>query len=144
MYATNRDEAIEIMNDGFLKVFKYIKKYDQKKPFKPWLKTIMIHSGVDYFNKNKKQSQEVELTEAMNKSVNETALDSISYDEVLEMIQKLPDRYRTVFNLIAIEGYTHREVAEMLGISQGTSKSNYARAKHKLQEYLNLFFEIEK
>ena len=75
----------------------------------------------------------------------ETAImDQINYEEMLVLVRKLPDAYRTVFNLIAIEGYKHREVSVMLNISEGTSKSNYNRAKKKLQEYLNIYFEIQK
>ena len=71
-------------------------------------------------------------------------MDKINYEEMLVLVRKLPDAYRTVFNLIAIEGYKHREVSVMLNISEGTSKSNYNRAKKKLQEYLNIYFEIQK
>lgn len=141
-YAGTREEAVEIMNDGFLKVFRYIKKFDAERPFQPWLRRILINCSINHFKKQNKQVLQVELEEARNSSSQETQLDAISYQEMLELVRKLSPAYRTVFNLYAIEGYKHEEIARQLGISVGTSKSNYAKAKRKLQEYLNTFFEV--
>lgn len=87
---------------------------------------------------------QVDLEEAMGTASQETQLDTISYEEMLELIRKLSPAYRTVFNLYAVEGFKHEEIAAKLGISVGTSKSNYAKAKRKLQEYLIMFFEVDK
>jgi RNA polymerase sigma factor (sigma-70 family) len=142
-YSNSREDAVEIMNDGFMKIFTYIRKFDTKKAFLPWLRKIMINNSIDHFNKYKRQLDETELAEAIEQTINSSVIDSISYDEMLELVRKLPPAYRVVFNLIAIEGYKHHEVAELLGISIGTSKSNYARAKKKLQEFLFPHFEAE-
>ncbi|UZR96559.1 RNA polymerase sigma factor [Chondrinema litorale] len=142
-YANSKAEAQEMMNDGFLKVFKYIKKFDELRPFKPWLKTILLNAAIDHLKKHSKALEEVELEEGINESVKDSIIESITYDEMLEIVRKLPTAYRTVFNLRAIEGYQHDEIARMLKISVGTSKSNYARAKKKLQIHLNAYFEVE-
>jgi len=142
-YVGNRDQALEIVNDGFMKVFQYLKSFDLNKPFKPWLKRIMVNSAIDNFNRNKKQESELDLEEAFAKADESSVIDEMSYDEMLELVMTLPNAYRTVFNLIAVEGYKHHEVAKMLDISVGTSKSNYARAKKKLQESLKTYFEVE-
>ena len=143
-YANSREDAVEIMNDGFMKIFRYIKNFDTTKSFLPWLKKIMINNSIDHFHKNKKRIDETELSEAIEQTIDNAVIDSISYDEMLEIVRKLPPAYRVVFNLIAIEGYKHHEVARLLGISSGTSKSNYARARKKLQEYLFPLFNAEK
>lgn len=141
-YANSLEEAQEIMNDGFMKVFQYIKKFDTLRPFKPWLKRILLNTSIDYFHKHRSKLEEVELEEGINETDDQSALDLISYEEMLDLVRKLPPVYRTVFNLRAIEGYKHEEIAEMLKISVGTSKSNYARAKEKLKKYLNTYFEV--
>lgn len=132
------------MNDGFVKAFKYLKNFDMDKSFHPWLRRILINCSIDHFKKENKHLLQVELEEASGAESHETQLDLITYDEMLEVVRKLSPAYRTVFNLHAIEGYKHEEIAEKLGISVGTSKSNYAKAKKKLQEYMNMFFEVDK
>ncbi len=141
-YASSRDDAVEIMNDGFFKVFKYIDSYSMSVPFEPWLKRIMINCSIDWFRRTEKRAKENDLRLAQHIAEKPAVLEAISYDEMLELVRQLSDAYRTVFNLIAIEGYTHHEVAEMLDISIGTSKSNYARAKRKLQELLKEYFGV--
>jgi len=139
-YANNKEDAVEILNDSFLKVFKYINTFDSNKPFKVWLRRILINSSIDHFKKNRQGLNEVDIDEA--KEASEMNAESIEYQELLLIVQKLPQAYRTVFNLKAIEGYTHEEIAELLGIAVGTSKSNYAKAKKQLQGYLNNYFEV--
>jgi RNA polymerase sigma factor (sigma-70 family) len=141
-YSNSKEEAQEIMNDGFMKVFQYINKFDLNRSFRPWLKKLLVNCAVDYFHKHHKHQQQVGLEQGTNASVDDSVLDSISYNEMLELVRKLPPAYRTVFNLHAIEGFKHEEIAKMLDISEGTSKSNYARAKEKLQKHLNHYFEV--
>ncbi|MEO9477029.1 MAG: sigma-70 family RNA polymerase sigma factor [Cyclobacteriaceae bacterium] len=143
-YAESREDAVEVMNDGFLKVFKYIKSFDTEKPFKPWIRQIMINCTLDHIKKNQIRIEQMEMEAGIKELVKETQLDNISYDEILEVIRQLPLAYRTVFNLHAIEGFKHEEVAEMLGINVGTSKSNYFKAKKKLQLLLKEHFEVER
>lgn len=142
-YTKSREDAVEIMNDGFMNVFRYIDSFDLEKPFKPWLKRIMINSAIDHIKKNHKIKDMESLDTGMVLPVEEENLDSVSYEDLIEMIRKLPPAYATVFNMRAIEGYKHEEVAEILGISVGSSKSNYAKAKAKLQEYLAIYFGVK-
>ncbi len=143
-YANYHEEAQEIMNDGFLKVFKHMNSFDESKDFKPWLRKILINVSIDHFKKMEKKIEEhwVGLEKEMY-NVKSDEQDQLSYQEVLMLIRKLPPAYRTVFNLRAIEGYTHEEIATQLGISVGTSKSNYARAREKLKNALGALFIVE-
>jgi RNA polymerase sigma-70 factor (ECF subfamily) len=142
-YTNNQDDAIEILNDGFLKVFKEIYRYkpaytDVVSSFKGWLRKIMVYTAIDHFRKNHKHQFTTDLDNGVIQvaSRTEDALDRISYDEIIRSIQDLTPGYRTVFNLFIIEGFTHEEISEKLGISIGTSKSNLAKARRQLQKIL--------
>lgn len=139
-YARNREDAVEMMNDGFLSVFTYIRKFDSNRPFKPWLKRIMINSAIDHLKKYRSPETE-SLDEGLKVFRDGTLLDHMNYNDLITIIGKLPPAYRAVFSLHALEGYKHEEVAEMLNIQVGTSKSNYSRALVKLQEYLTVYFD---
>ncbi|MCQ6960249.1 RNA polymerase sigma factor [Mucilaginibacter aquariorum] len=132
-YATNRYEASEIMNQGFYKVFKNLTKYDITKPFKAWLGRIMVNTSIDYYRSNLKIAYTEELEKAEHINDTELADRNLNYNELLDMIGQLPRAYRTIFNLFAIEGYTHEEIGDMLNISTGTSKSNLHKAREKLK-----------
>lgn len=137
-YSNSRDEAAQLFNDAFMKVFTNIKTYDTSKPFKPWLRKIIVNTSINHFHKTntkKIRLQNLELkTDGIR--IEETITSGMAYDEIIEMVQKLTPAYRTVFNLYVIEGYKHREIADMLGISIGSSKSNLAKAKQNLQTML--------
>lgn len=135
-YAGNRDEAAEVMNQGFFKVFTNIEKFDEAKPFKAWLGRIMMNASIDHYRANLKMAYTDDLEKAEDISDNNLPDRKINYDQLLEMVQQLPQAYRTVFNLFAIEGYGHDEIGEMLGISSGTSKSNLHKARQKLKEMI--------
>lgn len=139
-YAENRDEAVELLNEAFMKIFTNLKQFDFSKPFKPWLRKILINTCINNFKK-KKTIFASELDEAINQSTPEEILSDISYQEILIMIRKLTPAYRTVFNLYVIEGYKHDEIANMLDISVGTSKSNLSKAKKNLQVILQDYFK---
>ncbi|WP_295664473.1 sigma-70 family RNA polymerase sigma factor [uncultured Mucilaginibacter sp.] len=135
-YAGNRYEAAEIMNTGFFKVMTNIQKYDNNKPFKAWLGRIMMNTSIDYYRANLKVAYTEELDHAIHIGEREVATSKLGYDELLLLIQRLPEAYRTVFNLFAIDGYTHEEIGELLGINPGTSKSNLHKARQKLQRMI--------
>lgn len=136
-YTDSREEAAEVLNDAFMKVFDNIKKFDLERPFKPWLRRIIINTAVNHFHKHKKDLELEELEAAGNKAVSEeTIISGISYEEIIDMVQQLSPAYRTIFNLYVIEDFTHKEIAEMLGISEGTSKSNLSKAKRNLRSIL--------
>ncbi|RFZ91920.1 sigma-70 family RNA polymerase sigma factor [Mucilaginibacter conchicola] len=132
-YANNRYEASEVLNQGFFKVFKNLEKYDRAKPFKAWLGRIMVNASIDYYRSNLKVAYTEELDKAEHINDTDYADKNLSYNELLDMIARLPRAYRTIFNLFAIEGYTHEEIGEMLNISTGTSKSNLHKAREKLK-----------
>jgi RNA polymerase sigma-70 factor (ECF subfamily) len=136
-YAANRDEAVGILNDGFMKVFTHLDQYDRGRPFNAWFRKILINGALNHHKKNEKHSHQVGLEmipEVPDIRVN--ALDELEYNDMVRVVQSLPSAYRTVFNLYVMEGYTHEEIAEMLEISIGTSKSNLSRARLKLRKML--------
>ena len=132
-YTNNREEAAEVMNQGFYKVFTRIDTYDRARPFKAWLGKIMMNVSIDYYRANLKMAYTEDLDHAEHVSNGDLADKKLNYDDLLAMVQKLPNAYRTVFNLFAIEGYSHDEIGEMLNISSGTSKSNLHKARQKLK-----------
>jgi len=136
-YADSRDEAVQILNDAFMKVFENIRKYNEHEPFKPWLRQIIVNTAINHFHKNKKIREMEYLDESGDElSVGESIISGINYDEIVELVQRLTPSYRTVFNLYVIEGFKHEEIAEKLGISVGTSKSNLFKAKRNLRTML--------
>jgi RNA polymerase sigma-70 factor (ECF subfamily) len=132
-YVDNEQEVDEIINDGFLKVFNNLSKYDHSKPFKIWFKAIIINAAIDYYRKNKKHANQVSIDYIEIINEDEDIISKISAQEILNLVQKLPPTYRMVFSLYVIDGYNHREIGEMLGIQEGTSKSNLQDARKKLQ-----------
>ncbi len=133
-YGKNREEAVEILNDAFLKAFSHLDKYDPAFAFKPWLRRILIHSAIDYHRAHHKFPEHTDLQAAAELAGDEMPLFSLSPEEdVLPLVQALPPTYRTVFNLFVMEECSHFEIAEMLGISVSTSRSNLTRAKEKLR-----------
>lgn len=136
-YAGNRYEAAEIMNQGYFKVFKNVGKYDLNKPFKAWVGRIMMNTSIDYYRANLKQAYMEDLDKAENISDGELADRKINYDDLLAMVQQLPHAYRSVFNLFVIDGYSHEEIAGLLHIHEGTSKSNLFKARQKLQQMIH-------
>jgi RNA polymerase sigma factor (sigma-70 family) len=135
-YAGNRDEAAEVMNQGFFKVFTHIESYDMERPFKAWLGKIMMNVSIDFYRANLKMAYTEDLDKAEHISDGELVDKNLNYNDLLAMVQKLPQAYRTVFNLFAIEGYSHDEIGVMLNINAGTSKSNLHKARQKLKQMI--------
>jgi RNA polymerase sigma factor (sigma-70 family) len=132
-YAGNRDEAAEVMNQGFFKVFTHIESYDITRPFKAWLGKIMMNVSIDFYRANLKMAYTEDIESAEHISDGEMVDKNLNYNDLLKMVQQLPQAYRTVFNLFAIEGYSHEEIGSMLNINVGTSKSNLHKARQKLK-----------
>ncbi|TCD10845.1 sigma-70 family RNA polymerase sigma factor [Pedobacter frigidisoli] len=137
-YANDRLDAAGILNDGFFKAFKNISKYEPAKAFMPWLGRIITNTAIDYYRANLKFADHVDLEDHENISQVSSVYDKLAYNDLLALVQKLSPAYRTVFNLYAIDGYTHEEISETLKISIGTSKSNLFKARQKLQEMLKV------
>jgi len=137
-YVRNEGEAMEIVNDSFLNIFKKIETFDLSRPFEPWLKRILINNSINHLKKNSKYTP-IEIEEYTNlesNSVENTGLHNLSYRELMGLIQELTPAYKAVFNMFAIDGYSHEEIAEQLGISVNTSKSNLSRAREVLRKKL--------
>lgn len=142
-YCHNPDDAIEVTNDGFLKVFKTIGNFSPKyenieASLMGWIKSIMIFTAIDNFRKNNRYNQQQDIDEVHYniKDNDETSIDIMSYKEIIELVQKLSPVYRTVFNLYVIDGFKHEEIAAQLNITVGTSKSNLAKARINIQKML--------
>ncbi len=136
-YARNRESAMEMLNDGFLKVFLKIDQYNSEFAFKPWLRRILINAAIDHYRKYEEKKVDTFSSEEVegNPSYN-IALDHLEFDDLLQFMQKLPAAYQMVFNLYVVEGLTHAEIAAQLGTSVGTSKSNLSKARQKIKEML--------
>ncbi|MEB2783052.1 RNA polymerase sigma factor [Algoriphagus persicinus] len=136
-YNTNREGAKEILHDGFMVLFTDPKKFNPELPFKPWFRKVLVNLCINYYKKHQRQGHETGFEFIPeSKDSQPSALDDMQYDELAQLIQRLPTAYRTVFNLYILDGYNHEEIAKMLGISIGTSKSNLSRAREKLRELL--------
>ena len=142
-YTNKQDDTVEILNDGFLKIFKELHHYkpayaDVISSFKGWLRKIMVYTAIDHFRKYHKHRMVTQLDDVVYQlpSLTEDALEKISYEEIIGAVQRLSPAYRTVFNLFVIDGLSHDEIARHLEISVGTSKSNLFKARLKLQKIL--------
>src|SRR5436190_6020694 len=143
IYTNSYEDSVEILNDGFLKIFKEIYRYqpayaDHILSFKGWLRKIMLYTGIDHFRKNHKHRfiKELDNEVIQLSAADEDALDRISHNEIVKSMQKLTPGYRIIFNLFIIENFSHEEISKRLGISIGTSKSNLARGRKQLQKIL--------
>jgi len=141
-YSYSRDEAVEILNDSFIKVFDNVKKFDDDLSFKPWLRRILINTSIDFYRKNKKQNQNQVLIDNLNIDYDVGVLEKLNIDDILKILNDLPDIYRLTFNLYEIEGYSHNEISKMLNVTESTSRSNLTRAKQMLRLSYQKHFEI--
>jgi RNA polymerase sigma-70 factor (ECF subfamily) len=137
-YTRNEEDAIEVLHNGFLKVFKHIATYDPSKAsLYTWIKTIMVNSAIDFIRSQQKFKNNITLTETHDiAGMDNEAIQRMGTTELLQLIKKLPQATQTVFNLYVVEGYNHREIGEILGISDGTSKWHLSEARKQLQQLL--------
>ncbi|MBI4944794.1 MAG: RNA polymerase sigma factor [Bacteroidetes bacterium] len=142
-YANNRAEAEDVLQDGFVKIFFNIKQYNGTGSFEGWMKRIIINTAISNYRANLKHYYHMDVEDIKKTEIDETSIDTseFSREELLKIISNLPEGFRVVFNLYAVEGYKHKEIAEMLGIDIGTSKSQYSRAKALIQKKL---YELSK
>ena len=142
-YTQDEDRLISIVNDGFLRVFKQINKYEGKGSFEGWIRRIVFHSISDHFRKDSRYLKFL-IFEERDSNFKSQSLSQLYFDDLLTLIQKLPDKTQAVFTLFAIEGYTHEEIGKSLGMSSGTSKWHVSEARKKLKAALkNLSKEIK-
>ena len=138
-YARNTLEADDLLQEGFIRVFTFLKDYRDQGSLEGWVRRTFVNTALNYYNQRSKDHAEVSIdkADADHHPVDENAIDQMSANELLDLIRKLPEGYRMVFNLYVIEGYTHQEIAGMLGITESTSKSQLSRARLSLQHRIN-------
>ncbi|AHM58974.1 sigma-70 family RNA polymerase sigma factor [Flammeovirgaceae bacterium 311] len=136
-YARDKDMAQDILQDSFVKVFLKISTFEKGNSLEGWIRRVVTNTAIDYFRQSRKLNNFIELEEAHSERLSDDSINkAINVEEILYFLRKLPEGARIIFNLYAIEGYTHKEIADRLSISEGTSKSQYSRAKSILQGYL--------
>lgn len=136
-FAHNREDAEDMLQEGFIKVFSQIHTFENRGAFEGWIRRIIVHTCINILKKNKKFNESVDIIYATGVMVREESVPAIiQAKQVVECIRLLPLGYRTVLNLYAIEGYSHREISNILDIEESTSRSQYTRAKAMLENIL--------
>lgn len=133
-YSNSREEACEIINDSFMKAFDKLDQYDNQNSFKGWLRRILINTSIDYYRKNIKHTAVMDIEKADTETLDPDIIDQLSANDILGALRDLPEILRIIFNMYEIEGYSHNEISEQLGIPSSTSRTYLARAKKKLRE----------
>lgn len=146
IYAKSGDDASDILQDAFIKVFRNLSKYRFDGPLGAWVRRIVVRTSIDFFRKRRlwqeRHNTSVELEQLNTSSVEET-LSSLSYQEIIEFVNQLPNKAQLVLKLYSIEGYSHKEIAELMDISEGTSKSQLNRARKLLQASMQTYYGQE-
>jgi RNA polymerase sigma factor (sigma-70 family) len=132
-YAADDAEAEDMMQEGFIRVFKNLHKYKGEGSFEGWVRRVFVNTAIKYYHRMQKHSGHVQIETAINAQLAPGALAQLSEQELLKLIQALPEGYRVVFNMYAIEGYSHKEISEVLGIGESTSRSQLVKARKLLQ-----------
>ncbi|HVF97608.1 MAG TPA: RNA polymerase sigma factor [Flavisolibacter sp.] len=143
-YAANVEEAEDVMQEGFIKVFKKISSFRGEGSFEGWIRRIFVNTAIEQYRKKTYLRPITEQEEDTVEGKYLSVLDSLAEKDIIKLVQKLSPGYRTVFNMYVVEGYSHKQIAEQLGISEGTSKSQLSRAKQILQESVRTAIENPK
>ncbi len=135
-YASNNDQALDILHESFIKVFKNIHKYQTGTSISAWIRRIVINTAIDFYRRNvKHRAEEISVAETFSTGDPE-AFSNLGSEEILKALQQLPPTYRSVFNLHVIEGYSHAEISKMLQVNESTCRSNLVKARQKLRQIL--------
>ena len=135
-YAGSQDEALDILHEGFIKVFKNLQRYEPGTSLNSWIRRIMVNTAIDYYRKMvRRRTEDIEAAYDVS-AAGADALSQLSEQEILQAVQELSPAYRAVFNLYILEGYSHKEIADLLKITESTSRSNLVKARLKLQDAL--------
>jgi RNA polymerase sigma factor (sigma-70 family) len=143
-YAGNAEEAEDILQEGFIKVFRKISSFRGEGSFEGWIRRIFVNTAIEHFRKKTYLQPITEYEENTVEGKYVSVLDSMAEKDIVALVQQLSPGYRTVFNMYVVEGYTHRQIAEVLGISEGTSKSQLSRAKMILQDLVTKYIDKRK
>ncbi|MEY3324063.1 MAG: RNA polymerase sigma factor [Chitinophagaceae bacterium] len=136
-YAHNREDAEDMLQEGFIKVFLQLRTFENRGSFEGWIRKIIVHTCINILKKNKKFNESVDLIHASSVQIREESVPAVvQVKQIVESIRSLPIGYRTVLNLFAIEGYSHREISQLLDIEESTSRSQFTRAKSMLEDLL--------
>lgn len=143
-YAGNAEEAEDILQEGFIKVFKKLDSFRSEGSFEGWVRRIFVNTAIEHFRRKRYLMPVTEKEENTIEGKYTSVLDELAEKDILGLVQELSPGYRTVFNMYVVEGYTHKEIADMLGISEGTSKSQLSRAKVILQDMVRTFIDKQR
>lgn len=135
-YSSNRDDALEAVNDAFIKIFNSIKSFDDTLSFKPWLRKVVVNTAIDMRRKNLRNLAEADLNEAAFVATPALAVSKLNANDIITMMQLLPEVNRMVFNLYEVDGYNHEEIGRMLGIAESSSRVYLSRAKERLRKMI--------
>lgn len=141
-YCINRDDALEAVNDAFIKLFKTIKTFDDNRLIKPWFRQIVVNSAIDNRRKNLKHAAVLDIEYAEESLVDPNIISKISAEEILGLLKELPEMHRMVFNLYEIDGYTHEEISDILEMPSSSSRVYLSRAKEKLRRLVKAHFYL--
>lgn len=138
-YLRNNQEAEDVLQDGFVKVFQKIVDFKMEGSLEGWIRRIVVNTALDTIRRNKKLLDDIQVEEVQYKvSFTDHQFDGMDLAQLMKLINEMPDGYRIVFNMFAIEGYSHKEIADTLGVTENTSKSQYSRARAFLRTQLEL------
>ncbi len=136
-YCNDTDDAQDVLQEGFVKVFKNLEKFRNEGSFEGWMRRIFVNTAIEHYRKRSTHlASVVDVTEVQKEDNSWNAFDHLAEKDLLNIIKSLSPGYRTVFNMYVVEGYSHKEIGELLGITEGTSKSQLARAKALLQKMI--------
>lgn len=135
-YASHEEEALDLLHEGFIKVFRNISRYKPGTSLQAWIRTIIVNTCIDAYRRQvRRRTEDLDQVQGLA-TLDDSALEMLSADEILQLVQELTPSYRLVFNLYVLEGYSHRDIAEMLDITESTSRSNLVKARSKLQDLI--------
>jgi len=143
-YAGNSEEAEDILQEGFIKVFKKLDSFRSEGSFEGWVRRIFVNTAIEHFRRKRYLMPVTEKEENTIEGKYLSVLDDLAARDIMALVQELSPGYRTVFNLYVVEGYTHKEIGDMMGISEGTSKSQLSRAKVILQDMVKKFIDQQR
>lgn len=140
-YAGSSEEAEDILQEGFIKIFKKLDSFRSEGSFEGWIRRIFVNTAIEHFRRKRYLQPVTEKEENTIEGKGVSVLDELAEKDILDLVRQLSPGYRTVFNMYVVEGYTHKEIGDILGISEGTSKSQLSRAKVILQDMVRKFME---
>lgn len=137
-YTRNEGEAMEVVNDSYMKVLDSLREYDHSRPFKSWYGKILVNTAIDNYRRNLKNNEHISIDTINETGESDPEIEAeLSVNDILTLYSHLPANYRMTFNLFEIEGYSHEEIGQMLGVTASTSRANLARAKKMLRDLYN-------